>query len=399
MLILICNVGSTSLKYKLFSMPELHVLAEAKTDRVGSRNASVFSYKNNENGTSVTEKNADIPTYKEGIQKFIAALTDSKTGAVSAIGDVDAIGFKPVIGKGYAGVHDMDDDCIRGMEEYFHVAPVHNSAYLEAVRAFKATLPDMPMVGVFEPHFHRTIPEPARVYGIPYEWTQEYGLHKYGYHGASHRYVSETAPTLGTANRVISCHLGGSGSICAIRDGKSMDNSFGFSLQSGLLHANRVGDLDPFIIMYLLKSGMPIDELYDGLVYKGGLLGISGVSNDLRDIEAAAEDGNNRAQLAIDTFCHGIRSYIGSYYAELGGLDMLVFTGGIGEYSAAVRRAVCRNLDHMGIVLDDAANDKCTGTMNVISTDASPVTVAVIPANEELILAKETYAHITGSAS
>ena len=395
MLVLICNVGSTSLKYKLFDMPSERVLAEAKTDRVGSRHASVFSYKNNENGTSVTEKSADIPTYKEGIEKFIAALTDSETGAVPAIGDVDAIGFKPVIGKGFSGVHDMDDHCIRGMEEYFHVAPVHNSAYLEAVRAFKAILPDMPMVGVFEPHFHRTIPEKSRVYGIPYEWTQKYGLRKYGYHGASHRYVSETAPSLGKADRIISCHLGGSGSICAIKDGRSMDNSFGFSLQSGLLHANRVGDLDPFIIMYLLKDGMPLDELYNGLVYKGGLLGLSGVSNDLRDIQNAAADGNDRAQLAIDTFCHGIRSYIGGYYAELGGLDMLVFTGGIGEYSATVRRTVCQNLEHMGIMLDDTANDGCSGTMDVISAANSPVKIAVIPANEELILAKETYAHIT----
>ena len=395
MLILICNVGSTSLKYKLFAMPEQRVLAQAKTDRVGSRNASIFSYKNNENGTSVTETGADIPSYKEGIAKFIAALTDSRTGAVSAICDVDAIGFKPVIGKGYSGVHDMDENCIQGMEDYFHVAPVHNSAYLEAVRAFKALLPDMPMVGVFEPHFHRTIPEKAGVYGIPYEWTQKYGLRKYGYHGASHRYVSETAPSLGKAERIISCHLGGSGSICAILNGQSMDNSFGFSLQSGILHANRVGDLDPFILMYLLKAGMPMDELYDGLVYKGGMLGISGVSNDLRDIQDAAAEGNARAQLAIDTFCHGIRSYIGSYFAELGGLDMLVFTGGIGEFSATVRREVCRNLSHMGIVLDDAANEKCAGTQQLISTDDSAAAIAVIPANEELILAKETYAHVT----
>jgi acetate kinase len=253
----------------------------------------------------------------------------------------------------------------------------------------------MPMVGVFEPNFHRTIPEKARTYGIPYEWTQEYGLRKYGYHGASHRYVAETAPGLGKADRIISCHLGGSGSICAIKDGQSMDNSFGFSLQSGLLHANRVGDLDPFIIMYLLKIGMPMDELYDGLTRRGGLLGISGVSNDLRDIEAAADGGNARAKLAVDTFCHGIRSYIGSYYAELGGLDMLVFTGGIGEYSKTVRKAVCANLEHMGIVLDDAANDACAGTQSVISADDSPVTIAVIPANEELILAKETYAFVT----
>ena len=393
MRILICNAGSTSLKFKLFDMPGLVVLAEAKMDRVGTRNASIFSYKTA--AASFKKEGVDIPDYREGIRLFIEALTDTDTGVLQSITEVEAVGFKPVIGKGYAGVHDMDDACIQGLEDYMNVAPVHNRAYLQAIRAFKGLLPDMPMVGVFEPNFHRTIPEEARVYGIPWEWTQQYGLRKYGYHGASHRYVAETAPQLGKAQRVISCHLGGSGSICAILDGKSLNNSFGFSLQSGILHANRVGDLDPYAIVFLLKSGMTLDELTEGLVENGGIKGISGVSNDLRDIEEAAKAGNERAQLAIDTFCFGIRSYIGSYYAQLGGLDMLVFTGGIGEFSATVRKAVCSPLVHMGIKLDEAANAACKGTQALISAPDSPVKIAVIPANEELILAKEVYEHIT----
>ncbi len=392
MRILICNAGSTSLKFKLYDMPGEHILAEAKMDRVGSRSASVFSYKTPDG--SIKKEGVDLPDYRAGIALFIETLTGAEKGVLKSIGEVDAVGFKPVIGKGYAAVHDMDDACIQGLEDYMNVAPVHNRAYLQAIRAFKALLPDMPMVGVFEPNFHRTIPEEARIYGIPYEWTQQYGLKKYGYHGASHRYVSETAPQLGKAQRIISCHLGGSGSICAILDGKSINNSFGFSLQSGILHANRVGDLDPYAVVYLLKSGMTLGELTEGLVENGGIKGISGVSNDLRDIEEAAAAGNARAQLAIDTFCFGIRSYIGSYYAQLGGLDMLAFTGGIGEFSSAVRRAVCAPLAHMGIHIDEEANAACHGTQALISAPDSPVKIAVIPANEELILAKEVYEHI-----
>ena len=330
MRILICNAGSTSLKFKLYDMPVHVVLAEAKMDRVGSRSASVFSYQTA--AASVKREGVDIPDYREGIRLFIETLTGAEVGVLKSIREVEAVGFKPVIGKGYSAVHDMDDACLQGLEDYMDVAPVHNRAYLQAIRAFKDLLPDMPMVGVFEPSFHRTIPEEARVYGIPWEWTEKYGLRKYGYHGASHRYVSETAPTLGKAGRIISCHLGGSGSICAILGGKSVNNSFGFSLQSGILHANRTGDLDPYIPVFLLKSGMSLEELTEGLVENGGMKGISGVSNDLRDIEEAAKSGNARAQLAIDTFCFGIRSCIGSYYAQLGGLDMLVFTGGIGEF-------------------------------------------------------------------
>ncbi len=390
--ILVCNAGSTSLKYKLFLMPGETVLAEGKMDRVGSRHASIFSYSSTKH--SFKREGVDIPSYREGIRIFLDVLTDKDTGVIASVADVDAIGFKTVIGKGYTGVHGIDAGCMQGLEDYMNIAPVHNSAYLEAIRAFKALLPDMPMVGVFEPFFHRTIPEEAYVYGIPYEWAQEHGIRRYGYHGASHRFVSETAKAYGNPRHVISCHLGGSGSICAVKDGLSQNNSFGFSLQTGVQHSTRTGDLDPFIPIYLLKSGMTLDEVWDGLVKRGGLLGISGISGDLRDIQEAAAAGNAQAQLAIDVYCHGIRSYIGSYYAQLGGLDLLAFTGGIGENSALVRRLVCEPLAHFGIVLDPDKNEACRGNEAVISAPNSRVTVAVIAANEELVLAREVSAHM-----
>ena len=390
--ILVCNAGSTSLKYKLFLMPGEEVLAEGKMDRVGSRNASIFSYKSDKQ--SFKREGVDIPSYREGIRIFLDVLTDADKGVIASVADVDAIGFKTVIGKGYTGVHDIDEGCMQGLEDYMNIAPVHNGAYLEAIRAFKALLPDMPMVGVFEPFFHRTIPEEAYVYGIPHEWAEAHGIRRYGYHGASHRFVSETAKKYGDPKYVISCHLGGSGSICAIKDGRSQNNSFGFSLQSGVQHSTRTGDLDPFIPIYLLKSGLTLDEVWDGLVKRGGLLGISGVSGDLRDIQEAADAGNKQARLAIDVYCHGIRSYIGSYYAQLGGLDLLAFTGGIGENSAEVRRSVCEPLAHMGILLDEEKNAACHGDEAIVSSPDSRVTVAVIPANEELVLAREVNAHM-----
>jgi acetate kinase len=276
------------------------------------------------------------------------------------------------------------------MEEYLVVAPVHNKAYLETIRQFQGILPGVMMIGVFETCYHTTIPKERKLYGIPYEWYERYGIQRFGYHSASHSYVADvvTERTGGTG-RLISCHLGGSGSMCAIDHGKSVDNSFGFSLQTGLIHANRIGDADPYLIPFLLAQGMRMEEILRGMDQHGGLLGISGVSNDLRDIEAAAAEGNKRAQLAIDTYCNGVVKYIGAYYAELGGLDHLVFTGGIGENSATVRRAVCEQLRHLGIRLSEQS--ACGTDIQIISSEASKVTVWIIPANEELGIARKTY--------
>ncbi|MCD8196798.1 MAG: acetate/propionate family kinase [Lachnospiraceae bacterium] len=392
MKILVCNAGSTSLKFKLFNMPGDQVLAEGRVERVGSSDSAIFHFRKPD-GFRIDREGLSIPTYTEGIQMFLDCLLDPGHGSLKELKELERIGFKTVLSKNYYGIHELTPEVLRGMEEYLVVAPAHNIPYLEAIRQFQKLTPDAMLVGAFETAFHQTIPLERKVYGIPWEWHEKYGIERMGYHGASHSYVSETLTELyGSTGKTISCHLGGSGSLCAIDEGKSVDTSFGLSLQAGLIQSSRSGDMDPFIIPYLLKEGVELDEILEGLTKHGGLLGISGVSGDLRDVTAAAEQGNERAQLAIDVFCNGIVRYIGAYYAELGGLDHLVFTGGIGEHGTNVRRIVCDQLRHMGVLLDPEKNVSCTENA-VISAPDSPVKIHVIPANEELGVARKTYAY------
>ncbi len=389
--VLVCNVGSTSLKFKLFAMPGDAVLADGKVERVGRQDA-IFHYKNHISGSAVRLEGQSILSYAEGILRYMACLTDPENGVISDAAEIDRVGFKTVLAKGFYGIHELTPEVLQAMEEYLIVAPAHNGPYLEAIRQIKQVLPGVTLVGVFETAFHTTIPQARRMYGIPYEWYEKYGIQRMGYHGASHGYIADalTERCGGTGN-TISCHLGGSSSVCAIQNGKSVDNSFGFSLQTGLLHANRIGDTDAYIIPYLLAQGMSMDEITKSMDKQGGLLGISGVSNDLRDIQTAAESGSERAQLAIDTFCAGIIRYIGAYYAELGGLDHLVFTGGIGENSALVREKVCSAVRHFGVLLDAEKNAQQSTQAHVISAEDSRVKVWVIPTNEELGIARRTY--------
>ena len=301
--------------------------------------------------------------------------------------EIEAIGFKTVLAKGFYGVHELTDEVLDGMRAYMSVAPAHNSCYLEAIAAFRALLPGVRQVGVFETAFHQTIPLARRLYPIPYEWYERYGIMKMGYHGASHGYI---ARKLSGYRRVISCHLGGSGSICAILDGKSVDNSFGFSLQAGVPHASRTGDMDVYVIPFLLNQGLSLEEIFEGLGKNGGLRGISGTSGDMRDIEAAIQSGSDRAALAIDVMAESILRYIGAYIVELGGLDALAFTGGIGENSAHLRARIISGLTFMGAQIDDQENANGSGDRRV-STDDSTISIFVIPANEERIVVEETY--------
>ncbi len=389
MLILVCNVGSTSLKYKLFDMPSPEIMVEARIERVGSRDSAIFSYKNNLNGASESMNGLSVPSYTEGINLFLRYLTDPDKGAVEDMDQVRAIGFKTVIAKGFYGIHELTDEVIAAMEAYNSVAPAHNPPYIEAIRKFREILPGRLLVGVFETAFHTTIPLERKMYAIPFEWYEKYGIQRLGFHGASHGYISrQVRKQAGEKYRLISCHLGGSGSLCAILDGKSVDNSFGFSLQTGIPHANRAGDMDSYIIPFLLDQGLGMDEILKGIDKNGGMLGVSGVSNDLRDIEEAAATGNARARLAIDVYCESIVKYIGSFYAVLGGLDYLVFTGGIGENSVRVRKKVCSRLGHMGIVLDEKANESGPKERS-ISTAGSPVKIRIIPTNEEIGIAQD----------
>ena len=392
MKVLVCNAGSTSLKFKLFDMPGDTVLADGKVERVGSPDNAIFHF-GKPDGYRVFRENQCITTYTEGIQMFLDCLLDPKNGVLKDLGELERVGFKTVLSKGHYGIHELTPDVLKGMEDYLVVAPAHNTPYLQAIRQFQELTPQAMLIGAFETAFHTTIPLARKMYGIPYEWYEKHGIERLGYHGASHSYVADTLTKLyGDTDKAISCHLGGSGSLCAIDHGKSVDTSFGLSLQVGLIQSNRNGDIDPFIIPFLLKEGMPLEEVLEGLAKKGGLLGISGVSNDLRLVQEAADQGNARAQLAIDVYCNGIVRYIGSYYAELGGLKHLVFTGGIGEHSSVVRRKVCDSLRHMGVWLDPEKNISYSENA-LISQPDSPVAIHVIPANEELGVARKTYAY------
>ena len=392
MKLLVCNVGSTSLKFKLFEMPEEKLYCRAGVERVGSTDNAIFTYKNEDSGFSVELEGQCIPEYRAGISLFLKTALEDETLPLRDLGQLGAVGFKTVLSKGYYGVHELDEKVMQGMRDYLYIAPVHNSAYLSAVGQFKELLPTTPLIGVFETAFHTTIPPERSVYSVPYEWAEKYGIKKLAYHGASHEYISEQSAKYGENRRVISCHLGGSCSICAILDGKSADSSFGFSLQTGVLHANRCGDIDPYIIPFLLNEGMELKEIMEDLSKNGGLLGLSGVSNDLRLVMAAAEEGNERAKLAVDAFVCSIVRYVGMFYAELGGLDQLIFTGGIGEHSAEIRRRVCRAVFHFGILLDEEKNNSVVE--GVITEENSLVKAVVIPANEELGIARKSYRYI-----
>lgn len=387
--ILVSNVGSTSLKFKLFEMPEEYLLCESKIERVGSGDA-IFYYRNSETGFE-ERSDCSVPCYSDGIKMFLSCMTEGEGAVAEKARKIAAVGFKTVLAKGFYGVYELTDEVIDAMREYLFVAPAHNAPYLEAIGQFKQILPEAKMVGVFETAFHRTIPLERRIYSLPYEWYEKYGIMRMGYHGASHSYISKQV----RGSRMISCHLGGSCSVCAIKDGKSVDTSFGFSLQTGVPHANRAGDFDPYIIPFLKNEGLAEDEILKAVAKNGGLLGISGVSNDLRKVQEAADKGNKRAELAIDVLAVSVIRYIGSFYAELGGLDALVFTGGIGENSNCLREKICSNLEHMGVILDKKANDMCRGN-GTISAENSPVKILVVAANEEIGVAGQTYDCLLG---
>ena len=391
MKILVVNVGSTSLKFRLFQMEDESVVAVGKVERVGSPQ-SPLSYQLGDGPRR--EKDILAPDHRAAIEQVLEILTDPAAEVLTSLEELDAIGFKPVHAKGIADSVVVTDEVIQAMEDYIFLAPAHNPPYIEAFRIFQQLLPDKTLVGVFEAAFHKTIPDYARTYGIPYEWAEKHAIQRYGFHGASHRYISWRAPELagrsGEDLKIISCHMGGSASICAIRNGRSIETSMGFSPQAGLSHATRNGDLDPFVPLYLMQEeGLSVDQVREGLSQRGGLKGISGLSGDVRDLEEAAATGNPRARLALEVLVHETRKYIGAYSAVLEGLDILAFTGGIGENGIRIRQSVCQGLEYLGIRVDPDRN-QVRGRDTVISADGSQVSVLVILANEELVIARET---------
>jgi len=386
MKILVANIGSTSFKYRLFDMQDERQLARGGIERIGSPESRCFV----EVGSNRREMTLQVPDHAEAVRQCLGQLTDPEHGCLQDASEVSAIGFKAVHGGRLTGVQRVTPEVLQAMEEMNAVAPAHNPPYIAAMRQLGQQLPEIPLVAAFETDFHQTIPEANRYYAVPYEWAEKALVRRYGFHGASHRYIAtRTAELLGRDDlRIISCHLGGSSSLCAIRAGRSVAASMGFSPQSGLPQSNRVGQFDPFALPVLMKAtGKSLDELLDILARQSGLLGLSGVSGDMRDIEEAAAAGNQRARLAVEVFAAGVRHYRGAYLVELGGADVIVFTGGIGENRPGFRARVLEGLEELGIVLDPQANEQAGGEAPIHAAQ-SRVQIWVVPTNEEIIVAR-----------
>jgi acetate kinase len=369
---LIPNIGSTSFKYRVLSMPEETVLAEGRVERIG-------------------RPGGECPDYPSAIRNCLGSIVGPDK-ALKSLAEIEAAGFKVVHPGPLSGPRLVDEDLFAAMEDFAFFAPAHNPPYVAAMRAFQQELPGVPLVAVFETTPYAQLDEAATTYAVPYEWTTKYGIRRYGFHGASHRAASERVQAmLGRKDlRHISCHLGGSSSVAAFRNGVAIDTSFGTSPQSGLPQNNRVGDIDSFAVLYMMKKlDIGPDEMARILGCESGLAGISGTSGDMRDLDGAAAAGSKRARLALDVFVRAIRHYVGAFMLELGGLDVITFSGGIGENSNETRSAVCRDLDAFGIELDEGVN-RTARKAGAISTPDSPVKVLVIPADEEIIVARET---------
>jgi acetate kinase len=385
--ILVINVGSTSLKFKLYLMPEETILATGRIEGIGQA-ASDFQFATP--GKPAVQGQAKLDGYGAGIERILAYLLSPDCGAIRALGEVAAVGFKTVLAKNIVDAVFLDEDALGAMEEMTRLAPSHNPPYIAAIRDIARRLPETPLIGLFEPAFHKSIPEHAWRYAVPYDWAEKYGIRRYGFHGASHRYAAERAAQM-LANRdlrLISCHLGGSSSLNATRGMKSLDNSFGLSPQSGMIQSNRPGDVDIFIAFFLMEQyGMTAEQVRKELSSNSGLKGMSGVSAEMRDVLEAAGAGNPRAQLTVDAYVYRVRKEIGGYAAVLGGVDALVFTGGIGERSAALRERICDGLGFLGIEIDASLNASAKPDADIAS-GASHARVLIVEANEELIVAR-----------
>jgi acetate kinase len=380
--VLVINVGSTSLKFKFYAMPAERLLAEGAVDRIGESASTV----------TFTVGGVKIPPYQHH--------TASHDQAVELVMDTldssyapDVVGFKTVHAGSEFGPVVIDQSVISKMEEFSEAAPSHNPAYINAIKSFQKRIPELPLVAVFETGFHRNIPDYAYLYSTPYEWYEKWGIRKYGFHGASLRYVSDRVRELtgGKCSKVIICHLGGSSSICAVSDGVSLDTSMGFSPQAGILMNNRIGDIDTFVLPYISsKSGMDMDAIFARLVTDSGMRGISGYSGDARDLERDRERVY-RADLALNMFSYAVKKYIGAYAAVLDGVDTLCFSGGIGEKSFYLRSEICSGLGYLGVELDQKGNDECFGKEQRISLPSSKVDIFVIPTNEEVVIARSAW--------
>lgn len=391
--VLVANIGSTSFKFRLFAMPEEKTLAQGGAERIGSAE-SPFQYRIGDG--EVRKSIQPLPDYGEAFALTLQALT-GESGILASMEEISAIGFKPVMARGISGTTELTEEVLQAMEVWNTLAPAHNPPYVQAVRSIRRQFPNIPLIGTFETAFYDQIPAAACHFAIPQDWYRRYGIRRFGFHGASHRFVSERAAFLLARQhpRIISCHLGGSSSLAAVRDGKAVESSWGMTPQSGLPQNNRVGDFDSFALLYLLKDcRLSLAEVERVLMKESGLKGIAGTSSgDLRDILAAMDEGNENARLALEVYVKNIRKYIGQFLVELNGADALVFTGGIGENSSLVRAMVCADLDRLGILLNPEINRALPQREADIAQTTSPVRILVIPTSEETIIAREAYAY------
>ena len=391
--ILVINCGSSSLKYQLINSETEGVLAKGLCERIGIDGMLTYQPEGGEKEKSEIA----MPTHTEAINAVLAALTNEKSGVIKSLSEVGAVGHRVVHGgEKFTSSCLINDESMKAIEECNDLAPLHNPANLIGIRACQELMPGVPMVAVFDPAFHQTMPDVAYTYGIPYEYYEKYKVRRYGFHGTSHSYVSKrTAEIVGKPYdqmKIIVCHLGNGASISAVNCGKSVDTSMGLTPLEGLVMGTRSGDLDPAIIDFVgKKEGLSLDEMNEVLNKKSGMLGISGVSSDGRDLEAAAETGNKRAQLALDVFDYRVIKYIGAYAAAMNGVDAIAFTAGIGENNIKMRKDVCSSLTYLGVKLDEEKNN-VRGEERIISADDSKVQVLLVPTNEELAIARETLA-------
>ena len=392
--ILVINCGSSSLKFQLIDSETEKCIAKGLCERIGIEGSQItYTPDGGEKEQTVTP----MPDHTEAIRLVLEALTNEKTGVVKSLDEIGAVGHRIVHGgEKFAASTLLTPEVLKGIEECNDLAPLHNPANLIGIRACQELMPGVPMVAVFDTAFHQTMPDVAYTYGIPYEYYEKYKVRRYGFHGTSHSYVSKrTAEIVGKPYdqmKIIVCHLGNGASISAVNCGKSVDTSMGLTPLEGLVMGTRSGDLDPAIIDFVgKKEGLSLDEMNEVLNKKSGMLGISGVSSDGRDLEAAAETGNKRAQLALDVFDYRVIKYIGAYAAAMNGVDAIAFTAGIGENNIKMRKDVCSSLTYLGVKLDEEKNN-VRGEERIISADDSKVQVLLVPTNEELAIARETLA-------
>lgn len=391
--VLVINCGSSSLKYQLIDSETEAVLAKGLCERIGIDGRLVYQ----KTGLDKEITEAAMPTHKQAIQMVLDAIVNPKTGALKSLAEVDAVGHRVVHGgEKFASSVVLTEEVLAQIEECNDLAPLHNPANLIGIRACQELMPNVPMVGVFDTAFHQTMPKKAYLYGLPHEYYEKYKVRRYGFHGTSHSFVSKRAAEVAGKPyedlKIIVCHLGNGASLSAVKNGKSVDTSMGLTPLEGLIMGTRSGDMDPAIMEFIAKKeNLDIAGVMNVLNKKSGVLGLSGVSSDFRDIEEAAEAGNDRAAKALAAYNYRVVKYIGAYTAAMDGVDVIAFTAGLGENGKSMRKAVCEHLSYLGIKIDDEANS-VRGKDIVISTPDSKVKVMVIPTNEELAIARETLA-------